>query len=94
MKASMTVNNPTDGPPLYKNSKRGKLQGAIKAVNVREKPDMNSPVKFILRDNVSFEFSEISTTSDWYEVYWGFGIGVAYGYVMSKYVVDVSGDTS
>lgn len=91
MKTSMAVNNPTDGPPTHGDAKIGKLQGAIKALNVREKPNMNAKVLYILVEGQSFSYV---TTNDpnWLEI-----IAPApreRGYAMAKYIVDISGDTS
>lgn len=91
MKTSMSVNNPTDGPPMHGDIKTGKLQGAIKALNVREKPDMNAKVLYILVEGIPFSYK---TTNDpnWLEI-------LApdpreRGYAMAKYIVEISGDTS
>lgn len=91
MKTSMSVNNPTDGPPAHGDVKTGKLQGVIKALNVREKPNMNAKVLYILVEG--FEFSYTTTKDpDWVEI-----IAPApreRGYAMAKYIVEISGDTS
>lgn len=91
MKTSMAVNNPTDGPPTHEDVKQGRLQGAIKALNVREKPNINAKVLYILIEGLPFSY--VSTKDpEWLEI-----LAPApreRGYAMSKYIVEVSGDSS
>lgn len=91
-KESMAINNPIKGPPAT--IKRGRLQPAIRSLNVREKPDINSRVKFILRDNVPFSFTISPENPDWCIIEDTHEIGVAVGYAMSKYIIEASGDSS
>lgn len=86
VKESMAVNNPTDGPPVI--GKQGRLQGAIRSINVRKETNINSPVVFILREGVPFTFNEVKGDPEWYVINDG------QGYVMSKYIVEKFGGSS
>lgn len=92
VKESTAVNNPTDGPPSA--AKLGRLQGAIKSINVRKEPDINSPAKFILRAGIPFRFSEVPGNPDWYVIEGVNDVGAAVGYAMSKYITEVTGGSA
>ena len=94
MKASMSVNNPTDAPSNG-DIKQGKLQGAIRSLNIREKPDINSRVLYILTEGMPFSYMTLNDP-DWLEIITP--LREDRGYAMSKYVREyslyLSGDTS
>lgn len=90
-KESMTINNPIEGPPAT--IKQGRLQPAIRSLNVRIFPSMNAPVLYILREGVKFFFATIPDNPDWYTISCN-EISYECGYAMSKYIIEASGDSS
>lgn len=91
MKIGTAVNNPTDGPPTHGDIKTGKLQGVVKALNVREKPNINANVLYILIEGRPFSY-KTTKDPDWLEI-----VATApreRGYAMAKYIVEVSGGSS
>lgn len=86
----MIVNNPTDFPVEANSSdfRSGRLQAIVKSVNVRAEPSIEGDVKYILRAGVPFTFAPVPNNPDWVVINDG------EGYVMSKYIQGISGDSS